>query len=59
MFTCDYCQYISNKSFNVKRHDARNHNNQTDQQLEFKASFQQQRQEAIKLIINMKCLKNI
>ena len=45
MLTCDYCQYISNKSFNVKRHVARNHNNQTGQQLEFLPSFQQQSQD--------------
>ena len=52
MFRCDYCQYISNKSSNVKREDVRNHNNQTDQQHQFQASFQQQKQEATQINYN-------
>ena len=25
MFTCNFCHYITNKSFNMRRHIARNH----------------------------------
>ena len=42
MFTCDFCHYITYKSFNMKRHIARNHDvrlNETSYDVTLKENF--------------------